>query len=90
MWDFGPDFFEWWAGLTPLVRLVLPLCYCCSALPFAPLRTAAIWFGAPGSSRASFLSCLPVVPKTNSVAHRFHRRRKITKALTCARAFVLG
>ena len=20
MWDFGPDFFEWWAGLTPMVR----------------------------------------------------------------------
>jgi hypothetical protein len=20
MWDFGPDFFEWWAGLSPLVR----------------------------------------------------------------------
>jgi hypothetical protein len=20
MWDFGPDFFEWWASLTPLVR----------------------------------------------------------------------
>jgi hypothetical protein len=23
MWDFGPSFIEWWAGLTPLVRYLV-------------------------------------------------------------------